>query len=128
MVIRLMHVFVNAEIDFIHGQITAFSRMFQQPEDRLQGAGAHIGARFCAFYDMQRIPDRSRQDLRFEALDLVYLGDLGDQLNAIPTAIVDPSDKGRNIVGAGFGGKDGLPGWEKAGYPVNKGDSEGYIN
>ncbi len=24
--------------------------------------------------------------------------------------------------------KDGIPGWEKAGYPINKGDSEGFVN
>ena len=31
-------------------------------------------------------------------------------------------------IGPFFIIKDGIPGWEKAGYPINKGDNEGFVN
>src|SRR5882757_3299222 len=59
---------------------------------------------------MQGATDRSRQDLCLKALDSVDIGDLLDQLDAIPAAVVDPSDKRRNISGSCFCSQDRLSG------------------
>src|SRR5579872_1328601 len=57
---------------------------------------------------MQGAADGCSQDLRLISLDGIDLGNLRDELQTIPAAVVDAADEGRNIVGARLCRQDGL--------------------
>src|ERR1700722_13204509 len=97
------------------GQANVRQWMFQQAQYRFQRGSDHVGAGFRTLHDMKRAADRSSKDLRLPTLDRIDLGDLGDQFNTVPAAIVDASDERGYIGSTGLGGQNGLTGGETQG-------------
>src|SRR5690606_29926097 len=89
--------------------------MLEQAQDGVQRAGAHVRAYFRALDDVQRVADGGCQYLGLEALYVIDVGNLCDQLYAIPAAVVYTANEGRNVGSARFGGQYGLPGGEYQG-------------
>src|SRR5262245_13167513 len=57
---------------------------------------------------MQRAADRGRKDLSLIPLKSINMGKLGDQFHSVPIAVINTSNKGRNIISACLCGQDRL--------------------
>ena len=68
-------------------------RMFEQTQYGFQGAGTHIGTRLGAADNVQGIADGRGQYLRSKSLQGVNMGNLLNELNTVPAAVINSSYK-----------------------------------
>src|SRR5690606_12045842 len=82
--------------------------MLQQPGDYTQRASSYIRADLCALDEVDGVADRRSKDLGIEAIVVVNLPDLVDQLNAVVRNVVESAEKRRYITCTGFSRKQCL--------------------
>ena len=83
-------------------------RMSEQPFDCRKGACRHIGTRIETLDNMLRMTDRSGQYLRFVTIGAVDLHDVGYQCHAVFGNVVEATNEGRDVAGAGAGGQNAI--------------------
>src|SRR4051812_16793912 len=68
-------------------------RMVEHHVQHLPGKRAHMRAGKRSFYYVQRMPQRSRKNLRLESVIRIDGLDVADQLHAVLADVVEPADE-----------------------------------
>lgn len=89
--------------------------MFGQFPQHRRRQGRHIGTDLCGIGHMIHSADRGRKDLRREAVIVIDLANVRNQLHAVEADIIQPPDKGRDEGRARLGCKQRLVGGETEG-------------